>query len=126
MALFNPYQQTNYQFPYQPQPVNTNNAINWVQGIEGAKAFQMPTNANAIMLDSENEGIFYIKTSDGVGMCNLRTFKFEEITNQQSQKPNLDEYVKKSELESLIKSMLGGSEDDKPVQTTKRSKLITE
>ncbi len=96
------------------------NSINWVQGIEGAKAFQLPPSSNVMMLDSENDGIFYIKVSDNVGMCNLRIFKFEEITAQQA-KPNMDEYVKKSELESLINSMLGGK-DESVVSTAKSSK----
>lgn len=95
-------------------------SINWVQGIEGAKAFQIVPNSNAMMLDSENDGIFYIKVSDSVGMCNLRIFKFEEITEKQ-QKPNMDEYVKKSELEALINSMLGGN-NDKSVQSVKSDK----
>ena len=112
----NPYlsQQPSYIKPQQ-------NAIQWVQGIEGAKAFQLMPNANAMMLDSENEGIFYIKTSDNVGMCNLRTFKFTEITSQQNQKINPDEYVKKSELESLINQMLGGT-NEQSISTAQSNK----
>ena len=102
------------------QYIRPQNSIQWVQGIEGGKAFQMAPNSNAIMLDSENEGIFYIKTSDNIGMCNLRIFKFEEITDTQL-KSNLDEYVKKSELESLINQMLGGT-NDKAVQSIESTK----
>lgn len=111
----NPYQRQN---PYYPQnPANaSNNGINWVQGIEGAKAWFMSPNSNVILMDSENDGIFYIKVSDNVGMCNLRTFRYTEITSQVSQKPepqiDLSEYVKKSELESLINKMLGGVKDE--------------
>lgn len=114
----NPYQRQN---PYYPQnPANTNNnGINWVQGIEGAKAWYMTPNSNVILMDSENDGIFYIKVSDNVGMCNLRTFRYTEITGQVAQKPgpqiDLSEYVKKSELESLINSMLGGVKDEQSV-----------
>lgn len=114
----NPYQRQN---PYYPQnPANaSNNGINWVQGIEGAKAWFMSPNSNVILMDSENDGIFYIKVSDNVGMCNLRTFRYTEITGQASQKPepqiDLSEYVKKSELESLINSMLGGVKDEQSV-----------
>ena len=111
----------NQMNPYMPR---TTNSINWVQGIEGAKAFQLMPNSNCMMLDSEQEGIFYIKTSDNVGMCNLRIFKFEEVTEKQT-KPNLDEYVKKSELEALLNSMLGGS-DEQSIQSVKPDKqLIT-
>lgn len=95
----NPYQQQ------QPRPFG--NTINWVQGVEGAKAFQLGPNSNAMMLDSENDGIFYIKTSDNVGMCNMRTFKFEEITNAQTQPAvDLTAYVRKDELQELLKTIL--------------------
>ena len=124
MALFNPnYQVSN---PYlNPQPQQPNNGINWVQGIEGAKAYQLAPNSNTIMLDSENDGTFYIKVSDNVGMCTLRTFKYEEVINN----PTNSEYVTKSELrseiESVINSMLGGNANEQSVQTTKSNKTIT-
>lgn len=97
-----------YMNPYQQQqPRQFGNTINWVQGIEGAKAFQLGPNSNAMMLDSENDGIFYIKTSDNVGMCNMRTFKFEEVTNIQSQSAvDLTAYVRKDELQELLKTIL--------------------
>lgn len=135
MAQFNPYQpysQFAQNNPYLPQPAAiTNNGINWVQGIEGAKAWQMQPNSNAMLLDSENDGTFYIKTSDNVGMCNLRVFKYEEITAQQKQSnADLSEYVKKSELESLIMNIIGGKKNEQSVPTTeskaKSSKLITQ
>lgn len=133
MAQFNPYQnyspypQTN---PYLQQPA-PNNGINWVQGIEGAKAWQMQPNSNTMLLDSENDGIFYIKTSDNVGMCNLRMFKYEEITSQQKQPAvDMSEYVKRSELEELITTIMGGMKNEQSVPATqsetKSSKRITQ
>lgn len=124
---FQPYPQmmTN---PYL-QNQQTTNGINWVQGIEGAKAWQLQPNSNIVLLDSENDGKFYIKTSDNVGMCNLRVFKYEEITNvpKQSTELDLSEYVKKSELESLIKSIIGGQNNEQLVSTVdgKSKPLIT-
>ena len=88
-----------------------NNSMNWVQGIEGGKAWQLTPNSNAVLFDSENDGIFYIKTSDSVGMCNLRRFKYEEITEQQTSKVDMSEYVRKSELQELLNSMLGGANE---------------
>lgn len=108
------------------------NGIQWVQGIEGAKAYQLAPNSNAQLLDSENEGIFYIKTSDNIGMCNLRVFRYEEITNApQTKTPEVDmtQYVRKDELESFIKSYIGGTSNEQSVPTTKssgRKSLITE
>lgn len=106
--MTNPYFNTQYP-TYQPKQ---NNGINWVQGIEGAKAWQMMPNSNDILMDSENDGIFYIKICDAVGMCTLRTFQYKEVTGQQtSSRVNMDEYVKKSELQSLVNEMFGGADE---------------
>lgn len=109
------------QQPYQ-RYFPANNGINWVQGIEGAKAWQLAPNSNVVLMDSENDGRFYIKISDNVGMCTLRKFQYEEITEEPA-KQDMSEYVKKSELESLLNSMLGGSKDEQSVSATK-SKLV--
>lgn len=120
-AFTNPYPQYQH-YPY------TNNNINWVQGIEGAKAYQLQPNSNVILMDSENDKTFYIKVSDNVGMCNLRIFKYEEITNT-STTVNPEEYVRKADLknevENLINSMLGGRVDEQSVSTVKSNKTIT-
>lgn len=73
------------------------NQINWVQGIEGAKAFQLIPGANTILMDSENDGIFYIKSCDNVGMCNLRTFKFTEVNNTKPEYITREEFLKAME-----------------------------
>lgn len=96
-------------FPYSynqmyQRPV-MNNGITWVQGIEGAKAFQLVPNSNAILMDSENDGRFYIKVSDNVGMCNLRTFKYEEITNSPTPQVDMSNYVTRQELENALRSI---------------------
>lgn len=120
------------QYGYgQPQPMynqQTQNAygfntpyvsgINWVQGVEGAKAFRMKPNDMVIILDSENEGVMYIKTSDSIGMCTLRTFNYQEVTQQQSN-ADMTQYVKASELESkveeIINRLLGGAKNEQSV-----------
>lgn len=104
-----PYNQFN---PYKPQ-----NGIIWVQGIEGAKAYQLQPNSNVILLDSEIDGRFYIKVADNVGMCNLRIFKFEEIT-ETTNKPDPSQYVTREEFNQLV-SQLGGLDNGKqPVSAT--------
>lgn len=126
MQQQNPYfmQRQNPYF----QPQQQNNGITWVQGIEGAKAWQLSPNSNAILMDSENDGRFYIKISDNVGMCTLRIFDYKEVTtNQPVAQPQIDlsEYVKKSELEALINSMLGGTNNEQSVSTTNAKPTIT-
>ena len=115
--------QMNQRYPQQ-------NGITWVQGIEGAKAYQLMPSSNTILLDSENEGIFYIKTSDNVGMCNLRVFRYEEINTTPTPQIDTSQFVTRKELEDIIASLKGDSVDEQPVSTTKsKSKpraLITE
>lgn len=116
----NPYLNQYNANAYQPNKfIYQNNGINWVQGIEGAKAWQLQPNSNVMLLDSENDGRFYIKVSDNVGMCNLRVFSYTEITDEPKQQTDVDlsEYVKKSELQTLLASMLGGQKDEQSVST---------
>lgn len=100
------------QFQQLPFMQQQSNGVNWVSGVDGARAWQLAPNSNAIMLDRENDGIFYIKSSDNVGMCTIRVFKYEEVkpTQPQNQQIDLSEYVKKSELETYVNSLLGGGD----------------
>lgn len=95
----------------------TNN-IMWVQGVEGAKAYQLSPNTNAMLMDSENDGIFYIKTSDNIGMCNLRVFKYEEIKETPSTQADTSQFVTRAELNELLEKMKG-VEDEQSISTTK-------
>lgn len=112
----------NYSYPM-TQP-RVQNGINWVQGIEGAKAFQMMPNSNIVLLDSDNENIFYIKIADNIGMCNLRVFKYEEI--EDFSKPvstDMSKYITREELNSILDEKLGGHNNGKPlIQSTKSDK----
>lgn len=94
----------------QPQPT-INTGIIWVQGIEGAKAYQIPASSAVILMDSENEGRLYIKTSDNVGMCNLRLFDYSEVTTQPT---TLDtsNYVTRAEFDALVNKLTEGAKKD--------------
>ena len=86
----------------------TNNII-WVQGIEGAKAWQLSPNSIAILLDSEADGKMYIKVSDNIGMTSLRIFNYvEELpsANKNTTEVDLSQYVKRDELKKLIEELL--------------------
>ena len=60
-------------------------------------------------------------------MCNLRVFRYEEVTETQSV-PNADlsAYVRKDELEGLINKMLGGSNNEQTVSGAQPKPTITE
>lgn len=100
---------SSYFSPTQAQGAPTNNII-WVQGIEGAKAWQLNPNSMSILLDSEVEGKMYIKVSDNIGMSSLRVFDYTEVAQPSNVTVNKDldlsSYVRKDELSFLIKEML--------------------
>ena len=107
----NPYYNVN---PVSATSAATNNIV-WVQGIEGAKAWQLSPGSMVILLDSETEGKMYIKVSDNIGMCSLRIFNYvEELQSNSSNVTNdnldLSQYVKKDELASLIKEVIGSEQ----------------
>ena len=119
----------NYPNPYLVRPTPNyptyNEGILWVQGIEGAKAYQMNPNQILQLMDSENDGIFYIKSTDNIGMATLRVFRYVEITandlKPQPQNADLSEYVKRTELADLIKGILTEVKDEPIVQSVAQS-----
>jgi hypothetical protein len=116
---YNPgtYGQNFYSYPGNT-PANQNNGINWVQGLEGAKAYQLTPNSNIILLDSEQDR-FYIKTADNIGMCTLRTFDFTEVTEDKTtQAPikntiDMSNYVTRKELNDALSRIKGGKYNGK-------------
>lgn len=116
-----PYYFNGYQNPYQnvqpmPQPMPQNvpqntpqaqsngNAIMWVQGEAGAKAYPVAPNTSVLLMDSE-ESVFYIKATDASGMPQpLRIFDYTERTPQNAHRavatPQVD-VVTREEFERL-------------------------
>lgn len=93
-----------------PNSGNTT-GINWVPGLNGAKAWKMYPNTMDVLMDSENDGIHYIKAADNLGMCSvLRAFKSTEIqlsevpTNQGMNMPS--NFVTKDDFESFKTEIL--------------------
>lgn len=123
--MYNNYNQflNNQYNPYNNrQP--SNNGITWVQGIEGAKAFQMAPNSNAILMDSECDK-FYIKTCDNVGMCTLRIFTYNEVSDTTPTQSTIDtsQFVTKEEFEQIVTELKGEMTNAKQfISTNKQSK----
>lgn len=99
-------QTPNYSFG---QP--TTNLI-WVQGIEGAKGYQVPNKSNTLLLDSENENTMYIVSSDEVGMRKMRVFKFEEIEIKQPTSVDMAQYCTKDDVRNIILEMMASKKED--------------
>lgn len=112
--MFNPYQNA-YQNPYQNTFNPMYNGINKdiqtlvrVNGIEGAKAYQMGANSQVALFDA-NDDLMYIKCTDGAGFPSIRTFKFEELHNFSKNQENIAEnkqYVTRKELEEYVKQFV--------------------
>lgn len=84
-SRFNPNIQ--YQQPFiQNAAFQRSNVMELVRvnGIDGARAFQMPPNSTAALFDSGND-IMYIKQTDGAGFPNIRVFTFTEQVQQSPQ-----------------------------------------
>jgi hypothetical protein len=102
-----------YGYPTMGVTAPMNNVI-WVQGKEGANSWQMNPNSLAILLDSENTGIMYIKTTDNVGISSLRMFEYIEVTEKKTESVSkstvddldLSQFVRKDELNTFIKELI--------------------
>ena len=80
------------------QPVN---GLVSVTGMEGAKAYQLPSNSSMPLFDKD-EDILYVKTTDGAGFPTIRAFRFEPIEPDPAQSPA---YVPRSEFDDLVKKV---------------------
>lgn len=103
-------QRNSYYSNYFNPNLPTNNII-WVQGLEGAKAYQLSPKSMAILLDNEIDGRFYIKVTDDIGMVSsFRIFDFQEVLTTPNATVNTDldlsQFVKKDELGNLIKEII--------------------
>ena len=120
----NPYaslmpQQNQYYSPQMnnqqiyPQ-IQTQNLIR-VNGIEGAKAYQMSANSIVSLFDA-NEDIMYIKSTDGAGFPSIRTFSFTEVKEQNKPAQQVD-YISREEFEEFKKELMNNGK-----QSISRSK----
>lgn len=89
---FNPYMQN-------PEPSRSND-IQYVNGLESAKAFPMGTNSSVILMDS-GEPKFYLKKTDASGFADIKTYVFSEY----QETPPQENYVLKTEFYELKEQM---------------------
>lgn len=77
--LYSPYAGQQFQ-PQQQifQPMQPVNGLVQVDGIEGAKMFQLPPNSVSPPLFLAEENAFFIKTTDGGGAASLKKYTFQE------------------------------------------------
>ncbi len=94
-SIYNPatsgYSYTGSQMPKQE--------IVKVNGEGGAKAYQMPPNSSALLLD-ETQPIIWLKTTDGAGYPAVSAYKIEPYTPETVSNNDIEKRVKR--LEDII------------------------
>ena len=96
------------------------NGINWVQGIEGAKAYPVAPNANVMLMDS-SANTFYIKSADATGRPTISLYDYEErkVGNDTTTQNKTADFVTKGELYAILGGFVKkGESDEQSVQTT--------
>lgn len=117
MFNYNPYSGNNYMQTTTPQRTD----IRWVNGIVGAKAYQVPNGQTFPLFDADNEGIFYLKTTDQFNMSTMKCYRFAEVNESDLTAPatpqvDLSNYVTKDEMtqkitEEINKLFEGGKDE---------------
>jgi len=84
--------------------------INWVQGLEGAKAYPvMAGNDGVVLFDSDSDR-FFIKSADQTGMPRMRIFNYQEVgqptQEKETKEVDMSGYVTKEELEERLSELL--------------------
>ena len=102
----------------------TSNLI-WVQGVEGAKGYQVPNMSNTILLDSENENTMYIVSSDEVGMRKMRVFRFEEVEVKPQASVDMSQYCTKEDVKTIILEMLSNKEETVRTKEVRRDTIVS-
>ena len=103
-----------------PQYQSQNNGINWVQGIEGAKAYPVAPNATVMLMDS-NANTFYIKNADATGRPTVTLYDFQErkVGNPSTEQNKTADFVTREELYAILNDFVKkGESDEQSVQTT--------
>ena len=93
--------------------------INWVQGIEGAKAYPVAPNANVMLMDS-SANTFYIKSADATGRPTISLYDYEErkMVNDTTTQNKTADFVTKEELYAILGGFVKkGESDEQSVQT---------
>lgn len=109
--------------PAQPQAMQQNGGLVWVQGEAGAKSYLMAPGSTALLMDSEASRM-YIKTTDAAGMPTMRTFEYKEVQPVTQNVPQTaTEYATRAEFDDLrarIEDFMAKSEKAVKTKNTKQ------
>lgn len=106
----------NYYNYTQQEPI-----FSYVNGLEGAKQFQLPLNKTALLMDTENP-VFFLKSINSIGQATIKAYKFEETTIQEKTdtKYATQDDIKNinDRLSELINRLNGGRSNESNNNTT--------
>lgn len=113
--MFNPYYPNNYS-TYPQYTQHGSSGLTWVQGIEGAKSYNVNPGQSVLLMDAESNS-FFIKSADASGMpLPIRIFDYtERIAQNSPQLPtatvnDTSVFVTREEFESRIAQILARAE----------------
>lgn len=86
-----------FGMPQMQAPTQQMNQIQFVNGIESAKAFTLGPNQSVILMDS-NKPVFYQKQADASGFCTIKAYSFQEVKEDQPE----DKYLTKAEFKEWL------------------------
>lgn len=86
-----------FGMPQMQAPTQQMNQIQFVNGIESAKAFTLGPNQSVILMDS-NKPVFYQKQADASGFCTIKAYSFQEVKEDQPE----DKYLTKAEFQEWL------------------------
>lgn len=89
-------------YGYNPQPPAL--TINWVQGLEGAKAYSVLPNQEVMLMDSETN-VLYTKKADMQGRI-INFEIYDLVKREETATPNLSEYAKLSDLDKIVNDIV--------------------
>ena len=94
-----------------------------VNGLTGAKAFFVPPNGQALLMDSDNP-MFYIKRANAMGQMTIRKFKIDEVfdddTEQKIVYAKADDLAAVNERISRLEQAINGVKDESDTRKSKQ------
>jgi len=90
-----------YNQPRVPQPQNT---YAFVNGLDGARAYNVPINQSILLMDNA-QPVCYLKQANALGQTSLKCFKLVEVKEDDLSKPAQPkvDYATKDDLNAIIK-----------------------
>ena len=99
------------QMAYQPNNNYQPNNLIKVNGIDGARAYQMSPNSSVALFDT-NDDLIYIKSTDGAGFPTIDTYHFHKVEEKSA-----PQFVSKEEMmeeiDKLRKEIRNGKHNSK-------------